>query len=163
VVKLELLSQNIVLIMNQLIGNKEIVKYLYYNVNNPLTQADISLPAKSLMFKNVFPYPFDKNATITDCSQIRAYYPIGYLKNNEIINDTNVVFDIIVAKSLWLVNDGESKIRPYELLRHTISTFSGKSIGTLGQLHFSRFMHLTVNDKFDAIRLEATMTTIGTG
>lgn len=162
-VKLELLSPNLVLILNEIIQDKEIAKYLYYNQSNPLTQPDIPLPAKNLMFKNVFPYPFDNAATVADGSQVRVYYPNGYFENREIISDTAIVFDIIVAKSLWLVNDGSALLRPYEIMKNIVTLFSDRSVGTVGRINFNRFVHLTVNDKFDAIRLEAKMLTIGTG
>lgn len=162
-VKLELLSPNLVIILNEIIKDNEIAKYLYYNQSNPLSQVDIPLPAKNLMFKNVYPYPFDNSAAATDTSQVRAYYPNGLFENREIIHDTRIVFDIIVAKSLWLVNDGSPLIRPYEIMKNIVNLFSDKSVGTLGKINFHRFVHLTVNEKFDAIRVEATMLTIGTG
>lgn len=162
-VKLELLSPNLVMILNQIISQKEIAKYLNYSQKNPLSQPDIAMPATNLMFKSVFPFPFDNAVATTDCSQIRAYYPNGTFQSREIIADTRIVFDIIVAKSLWLVNDGTALIRPYEIMKHLIALFSDKSIGTVGRINFHRFVHLTVNDKFDALRIEATMMTIGTG
>jgi hypothetical protein len=162
-VKLELLSKNIPLMLEQILNSREITKYLTYNQKNPLSQVNTALPANGLMFKNVFPYPFDSTATLEDCSQVRVYYSNGYLDTREITHNTQIVFDIIVAKSLWLVNDGVSLVRPYEIMKHIVALFSDKSVGTLGKINFHRFVHLTVNDKFNAIRLEASMLTIGTG
>ncbi|MDH6674432.1 hypothetical protein M2277_005124 [Paenibacillus sp. LBL] len=161
-VKLELLSPNLVQVLNQLIADKEIAKYLFYNQKNPLSQPDIALPATNLMFKNIFPYPFDLTAAVADSTQIRVYYPNGELHNREIIQDSKIVFDIVVAKSLWLVNDGAALLRPYEIMRNIVGLFSDKSVGTVGRINFSRFFHLTVNDKFDAIRLEGNIITFGT-
>lgn len=155
--KLELLSPNLVLILKEVLNIQNICKLLYYNQTNPLSQPNLILPANNLMFNLVFPYPFNPDVTIQDCSQLRIYYPSGQLKNNEIVGDINLIFDIIVAKNLWLINDGDSKIRPYEIISELISYFSKNSINTVGRLHFERFNHLTVNEKFDALRLIANM------
>lgn len=161
-VKLELLSRNLTLMLQQLLQNKEVVKYLAYNVKNPLSQPDVPLPATSLMFKNLHPYPFDSFATTEDCSQIRVYLPSGTFGTKEIVADTTIFIDIIVAKSLWLVNDGQALIRPYELMKLIVSMFSETSVGTLGQIKFNKFVHLAINERFNGIRIDAKMITLGT-
>lgn len=160
-VKLELLSPNLIIILNELIKNQNIVKYLYYNQKNPLSQSNLTLPATNLMFDKVFPYPFFIDVETEEGSQIRVYYPKGRIEDGRVIEDTMVYVDILVAKTLWLVNDGEAKIRPYEMMKEIINHFYRKPIGTLGSLTFDEFTHLTVNDKFSGVRLEGKMITLG--
>lgn len=126
-----------------------------------MAQADLSLPANNLMLTKLYPYPFDPNATLEDQVHLRVYYPNGVFQNNEMVQETLIYFDIICAKSLWLVNDGKSAIRPYEIMKLVVDQFHDKTISTLGVLHFDEFVHLGVNDKFDAVRLVAEMTTVG--
>lgn len=160
-VKLALMSPNLILILNKILTNQTTVKYLNYNLKNPLSQPDLTLPANSLMLTKLFPYPFDPTATIEDQVNLRVYYPMGVFQNNEVVQETQVYFDIIVAKSLWLTNDGQASIRAYEIMRQIVNQFHGQTLSTVGILHFHEFIHLNVNSKFDAIRLIANMTTIG--
>lgn len=160
-VKLELLSDNLTIILNELLNSQEVAKYLTYPYGNAIERPNVTLPAKSLMMKNVFPYPFNPKIQTEDCSQIRVYYPDGEIDDSEAWLDTDVFFDIVVAKTLWLVSDSEREaIRPYEILRYLIEHFKDRSIGTVGKLKFSRFVHLNVNENFDAIRIGARMLTV---
>lgn len=162
-VKLQLLSPNLVMMLQEVLKDEEIVKYLNYNDKTPLSKPSPTLPANDLMLNKVFPFPFDVNVTTEEGSQVRIYFPKGFFKSKEIVTDTVVVFDIVVAKSLWLVNDGDPKIRPYEIMKNIVNLFSDKNIGTIGRLNFDNFTHLLINEKFSGIRLYAEMTTFNTG
>lgn len=161
--KINNISSNLVLIMQEIVNNQTLCKYLNYNQSNPLTQANLTLPANSLIMTKVFPYPFDVKTEQIDISQLRIYYPKGDFGSNQVIENTDIWFDIVVAKSkeLWLVNDGTALIRPYEIMKNIINHFDGKSVSTVGRLKFNRFYHVSVNEKFDCVRLVAEMFTIG--
>jgi hypothetical protein len=161
VVKLELLSDNLMILIEELLNNQSIAKYLKYNDKDAINKPDILLPANSLLMNKIFPFPFNPNISTDDCSQIRVYYPDGGFDDSQVWLDTDIFFDIVVAKKLWLTSDGQrSSIRPYEIMRHTIEQFKDRSIGTLGKLIFTRFIHMNANDNFDVIRLGAQMSTI---
>lgn len=163
-VKLEFLSQNLIQILNHATSNENLVKYLHYASSDntspeydPLSQPAIADPT-SLLFTNLFPQPFDEKAEMDDCSQLRIYYSDG--KIDGVVDEAVVIFDIIVAKSLWLCRkNGESSIRPYDIMSEICSHFYKKSVGTVGRLRFIGFRHLAVNKQFDGIRLFAEMTT----
>lgn len=160
-VKFELLSPNLLVILNQIIQNQNIAKYLYYDVTNPLEQPDIA-DTSVLNFNKVFPYPFDPELTTEDCSQIRVFYWDGAIKR--VIEETKVMFDIIVAKKLWLINDNNTPaIRPYQIMSELVTTLDDKSIESVGRLHFNNFRHVSVDQQFDAIRVLASMTTFNQG
>jgi hypothetical protein len=163
VVNLELLSDNLTIIIDELIGIQNIAKYLAYDLKNPLGQPLVKIPAKSLVLDKIYPYPFDPVVTVEDCSQLRVYYPKSDFKSDAVIGNIEVNFDIVVAKSLWLINDGLSKssIRPFMIMKEIVEHFNRNSIKTLGQLDFEGFIHLNVNEKFGAIRLVSTMTLVG--
>lgn len=149
--------------MQEIVNNQTICKYLNYNQSNPLTQVNLALPANSLIMTKVFPFPFDTKTEEVDISHLRIYYPKGDFGSNQIIENTDLLFDIVVAKSkeLWLVNDGSSLVRPYEIMKNIINHFDGKSISTVGRLKFKKFIHVSVNEKFDCVRLIAEMFTLG--
>lgn len=158
--KLELLSPNLVLIIDEILNNQNICKYLYYNTKNPLGESNLTLPANSLKLTKV--YPCRINTAITDeCTQLRIYYPGAKLNAVGATEDIWVSFDILCHINLWLINDGtNSLIRPYEIMKELTNLFD-QSLSTVGKLVFKEFNQIFVNDKFDCIRLMAKMMTIG--
>lgn len=159
--KLGLLSPNLVLLLQEILANQKICKLINYDQKNPYSQPDIE--PFSLLLNKVFPFPFDPNSTTDEGTQLRVYYQDTNLKNNQIIEDTTIFFDIICAKTpnIWLMDDGESKIRPYEILSELVTHLSDRSIETLGKVRFKRFVHVNVNKEFDCIRLIGDVFTIG--
>lgn len=155
------MSDNLTIALNEIIKNQKLAKYLYYDVDNPLSKPDLKLPAKQLIKNKVFPYPFDPVATIDDCTELRVYYPETVFDGSGAVGYTKLNFDIVVAKSLWLVNDGKPAVRPYMILDELKKIFESESISTLSRLRFTNFIHLYVNTKFDAIRAEAELTLFG--
>jgi hypothetical protein len=159
-VDLGLLSQNLVLILKALINNQNLLKYVVYDETNPLDGVDLELPYVQIIGEEgrMLPYPFDNTVEQVDCTNIRVYYPEGEIDESQVIAETYVCFDIIVAKSLWLISDGQSSdIRPYKIMNEIMKTFKDKSVDTVGRLKFTDFTHMSVNDKFHAIRLNAVM------
>lgn len=159
--KINNISTNLTLILQEMVKNQNICKYLNYNQKNPLSQNNLTLPLNSLIMTKIFPYPFDVSTVDEDMSNVRVYYPKGDFTNNQVIENTDVFFDIIVAKNLWLVNDGTSLIRPYEIMKEIYNDFQNKSVSTVGRLKFKRFIHVPVNKSFDCVRLVAEMFTLG--
>lgn len=159
---LDILSPNLVLLLDQIIQNNNLVKYLYYNVENPLAQPNLA-DNSVILFNKLWPQPFDEQIATEDFSNLRVYFANIKFENNAIVSDSIVTFDIIVAKSLWLINTGTPVIRPYEIAKEVVATFRNNSVGTVGRLMFLNFQHMGVNQKFDAIRLTAKMTTFSAG
>jgi hypothetical protein len=158
-VKINTLSKNIVDVMVALSKNEGLARLLVNNADNPF---DSSLPIidKSKLINpksescRIYPYPFDPNATIEDSSFIRVYYNQGDFNENQVIQEMNLHVDIIVAKSLWLCNDGRnSLIRPYEIMDRVIDMIGHRSGNPTIKVKFDGWQHLAVNTKFDAIRL----------
>lgn len=154
--KLEYFSQDLVSIIDRVINNPEIAKLVHYDLKNPFQQPQVSNPY-DLMLTRIYPYPFELNFVQEDCSQIRIYYSGGNI-DDVVVEEMEVIFDILVAKNLWLIkgSDGvSSSIRPYEIMKYIVNDFIQNDI-TL--LNFTSFRHLSVNDKYDAIQLSADLT-----
>ena len=160
-VNMEIMSDNLTLLINELISNQKICKYLYYNQNNPLSQPDLVLPANKLVMSKIHPYPFDPVTQEKDAVEIRVYYPEGGFDGSKSVLETFLYFDIICAKSLWLVSDEKSAIRPYMIMKYLFDHFNKVSIGTLGRIKFTNFAHLHINQEFDCIRLESSIVLFG--
>lgn len=170
-VKMNYLSDNIIKIMNELSKDEGLVKLLLNNEDCPI-QTD--LPNEFVLsgstndkkyrkiikpnddFCRISPIPFTPEAITDDNSFIRVYYNIGEFDGSEVINELQLNIDIVVAKSLWLIHDkdrNKSQIRPYEIMARIVDRIGKRSGNPLIQVDFNGFQHLSVNTKFDAIRL----------
>lgn len=152
-VKLELLSDNLVLIINKLLENDNLCKLIYYNSKNPYNELPISNKNETLMLTKIFPYPFNEKVETELGTQLHIFYPELEIQNNVVVEEVVVFVDIIVGKTLWLINDGQPKVRPYEIAKEIVNIFHDKSIDTLGQLDFFTIQQLNVNNVFSGIRL----------
>lgn len=164
--KMESMSKNIVNVMLELAKNEGLARLLVNNDVNPFLKP---VNDKSVLINNssddskIFPYPFSPDATISDSSFIRVYYNDGDFNENEVIAESNLHIDIIVARSLWLINDGErSMIRAYEIMGRVIDMVGKRSINSTVKLKFEGYQHLYINPKFDAIRLYCNYMSIET-
>jgi len=175
--KMESMSKNVVDIMFQLTKNNGLIELLTNNDGSlPLLRDGTALSVKiessdirnKLITPNaseskIFPYPFDSEATDTDGSFIRVYYNDGEFNDNEVIAESQLHIDIIVAKSLWLINDGErSMIRPYEIMGRVMDMVGKRSLNSTIKLKFEGYQHLYINSKFDSIRLYANYMSVET-
>ena len=162
--RLESLSQNVVKVMKSLTLNDGLVRLLVNNNNNPFDASlpVIQNPAELINPKSKFckikPYPFEIEATTEDGSYIRVYYNDAEFNENEVIAETRLHIDIIVAKSLWLI-DG-AKVRPYEIMARVMNQIGQRAVGDTIKLKINGFQHLTVNDRFDAIRIYSEYYTV---
>lgn len=153
--KLDLLSDSLVLVLTELLKNDNLCKLVKYDSQTPLEENGLDHELSDLLFSRIFPFPFNSEIVLEDCSRIHVWFPNGYFDDSGAININDLFFDVVIARSLFLINiDGKPKIRPYEITREIIKTFENKSVGTLGKLHFENFIHLMANDKFDVIRLK---------
>lgn len=164
-VKIHTMSKNIVNIMQALSYNDHLINMLLINEND-IAFTNENRPAgftnnsqiinQNDEFCRISPVPFDPEAQEEDKSFIRVYYSDGEF-GSEVVSVSNLVIDIIVAKSLWLIFDrniNQGLIRPYVIMDDIIDTI-GRYSGSLVSIDFQGFRHLAVNTKFDAIRLYA--------
>lgn len=166
--KLEYLSRNVTDVMSSLARNEALVQLLVNNDDTPYhaipadyKMGDIAKPKKAGC--KIFPFPFDPNAQTKDGSFIRVYYNIGFLNSNETIADLKMHIDIIVAKNLWLISNGDKAlIRPYEIMSRVIDMVGKNNAGSLITLKFDDFRHFPVNNKFESIRLYASYMSVQT-
>lgn len=164
VMKIDTMSKNIVRILQALSKNDGLVDLLINDVEDPFnaTRPEGFENKDIVKFKSEFcrisPIPFSPQAQVSDMSFIRAYYNTGGLgrDNFDVITESQINIDIIVARNLWLINrNGEPLIRPYEIMDIITDTIGKRSIDPIVKLDFTGFQHLAVNTQFDAIRLYA--------
>ena len=156
------MSNNVVDVMKALAGNKGIRALLYIDDDNPLDKEHRdSIPNEIEIVKNhgdkkrISPVSFDMNAQLDDRTEIRVYYNIGRFSKEGRHVDYNMHIDIICAKNLWLITDalGNSKIRPYEIMSRIFDVVGQNNINNLNIGRPVQFQMLSVNERFDAIRI----------
>lgn len=157
------LSKNVVNVMKTLIQNEGLLMLLVNDDYNPFDPNLPQINPSNVINPNhvqchIKPYPFDPDATDTDGSFIRVYYNDGELDKSEVISETRLHIDIIVAKELWLIKG--SMIRPYEIMARVIDMVGRRAVGSGIKLKIDGFQHLSVNTKFDAIRIYSDYMTV---
>lgn len=153
-----LLSDNLIIIITEIIKNDKLCKLIDDNSPAPL---DNNNYVGNLLGSKIFPYSFNPDITLEKCTQLRVYYPYGDIKNR-VIENTTIYFDIIIHKDLYLINiDDKMYIRDLLIMTELINTFNNISLSTVGKLVFSNFSNLAVNNEFNCLRLYTKMMTIG--
>lgn len=166
---IERMSTNIVMIMDALASNQAIFELLYFEDDKPFSHdLEIDTVAKNYfeqktitksnsMVQRISPIPFNPNVQETSQVFIRVYYNQGSFDGTNIIGNHQLNIDIICAKDLWLINDTVHKlplVRPYSIMARVIDVLGkGTNADGLNIGEFNGFKHLTVNEKFECIRL----------
>lgn len=161
---LQMVSKNVVKIINTLIADEEFCKLIKYDIDTPLSQSALTPTAsKNLFLKRIFPYPHDNQNINEELTEIRVYFPECEFDNAEVNEDTKIVFDIVVHKNLFMIRDENSDmvLRPHMIAQNIVEMFKNKSIGTIGELHFKKMVTLKFDDNYQGSRLIAEMYTIG--
>lgn len=157
----ERLSSNIICIIDEVLKNQILVNYLATIGNDPSTSSPIPKATIAPMGANerVFPYPFDISYKEDIRSQLHIYYPKMTFENNGNAGMAYICFDIVVHKNIWLLKDkGKKIIRPYQIATLILESLKGKQIEGVGKIHFLEADHTVINEKFEGIRLVATVT-----
>ena len=132
--KTDYLSDNAILILDEIFENKDLMKLIYYD-KTPLDNPDIN-NKEIVLPKYLSPIPFADGVPVHQGCELRAWFVGGQIKNRVIL-DSRVAFQFIFHKDTSLITiDGKPKIRFYEVINQILQTFDGKAIGTLGRLSF---------------------------
>lgn len=159
--KLEFLSSTVVNIMTELGRDEVLSRLLLSNESDPYSYVLPSNYSNRIISPKdeickISPTPFDPTAQEKSESFIRVYYNQGSFDSVEVILEPQLFIDVVVAKDLWLIsnkNTKQSLIRPYEIMGRIVSRVGRQSLNGKTKMKFSGFAHLSVNTKFDALRL----------
>jgi hypothetical protein len=154
------MSESIVVMIDEILKNQKIVNLVGSSKSLPLTE-DVPPASIAPMSKNqrITAYPFDIDYLGDVRTELRIYYPEFRFLNNNHVNETIVIVDIIVHKDIWLMsNDGKKVIRPYVIADEIFKHFKHRNVQRLGKLHFIDGAHVMINSEFEAVRLTAKLT-----
>lgn len=159
--KLDGLSESVLSLMKVISSNKDIMQLVIRSEKSPFktpaTNAEIKLAKNPLDTENgrILPFPFSPYASTTAQTSIRVFFPTGTLDATSVWMNSDIVIDIVVARSIWLIanEDGKNEIRPYRIMSELVTDLSNENIYPMGLIKVSGFEHLSVNQEFDALRL----------
>ena len=156
------MSNNVVDVMKALADNYGIRALLYIDGDNPLDKEhkenvpnNLEILKQNSDKNRISPVSFNMMAQTDDRTEIRVYYNIGRFSTEGRHIDYNMHIDIICAKNLWLITDtlGNSKIRPYEIMSRIFDVVGQRNINQINIGRPVQFQMLSVNERFDAIRI----------
>ena len=165
------LSNAVVRIMDRIASDEDIFKLLYfedekslsYNLNN-LPKAKKAFDEKHIIkngsdSQRVKPYPFNSIAQEKHQCFIRIYFNQGSIDKGGFIAKNQINIDIIVSQGLWLTSDPNKQlklVRPYAIMSRLIDILESERMDRLPKP--TGYSHLTVNEKFECIRIYANLT-----
>lgn len=133
------LGKNLQKIVTRLLANEELVKLLYYEGKDPLsqnalTQEQINKEVYQKLIRIVPQYNEDDN----NKSILVVYVQSGNkLGSNSEFKAINIVVDVIVPLETWMIKD--SNLRPFAILGRVQESLEGKTINGLGKISGGNF------------------------
>lgn len=164
------LSNAVVRVMDRMANDEDIFKLLYFEDEKALKyNLDEEPEAKSVFEKKLIikhghdsqrikPSPFNSMAQEKHQCFIRVYFNQGSIDKGGFIAKNQMNIDIIVSHGLWLTTDPEQQlklVRPYAIMSRVIDILESESINKLPTP--TGYTHLTVNEKFECIRIYANL------
>lgn len=129
--KFKKLNMEINNVLDLLLKKPNLLKLLNYTSDSPLQEPNVNNP-KSLLFKNIFPYPFIPEAQEHACSVLSILFDNFRPDGNSTQYQTNgMTFLILCHIDLWKVENG---LRPIYIMDEIADVFdqtNGFGIGKL--------------------------------
>ena len=148
--KFKELNENVNKIMYKLIESQDLCKYLYYDTNSPLTEADIDDTSK-LLFDRIFPIPKINVTADTQKSYLVVRFDNFKLAGVK-FKEALIKFDIICHIDLWQM-EGTGMLRPYSIANEIDAIFNEQRILGMGRTEFDRADFMAINEFYSGYRV----------
>ena len=128
------LGANLQKIINRLISNKDLLKLLYYNDKDPLSQPDLTEKQikEEVLEKLIKIIPrIGPKETANSIISIRVVSARRNLENNE-FRDITLAVEIFVPLTQWIIKD--SNLRPFAIMGEIQKSLDNKKINGLGKM-----------------------------
>lgn len=128
------LGVNLQKIINRLISNKDLLKLLYYNDKDPLSQPDLTEKQikEEVLEKLIKIIPrIGPKETANSIVSIRVVSARRNLENNE-FRDITIAVEIFVPLTQWIIKD--SNLRPFAIMGEIQKSLDNKKINGLGRM-----------------------------
>lgn len=128
------LGVNLQKIINRLISNKDLLKLVYYNDKDPLSQPDLTEKQikEEVLEKLIKIIPrIGPKETANSIVSVRVVSARRNLENNE-FRDITIAVEIFVPLTQWIIKD--SNLRPFAIMGEIQKSLDNKKINGLGRM-----------------------------
>ena len=128
------LGENLQKIVRRLLANDDLVKLLYYESDDPISESALSAEAKSNEVNEKLIKTIPRvGAKDTAKSVIVVYVQrAGKLTSNKEFRNVKILVDVIVPLTQWYIRD--ANFRPFAILGQIQSSLDEKTINGLGKI-----------------------------
>ena len=128
------LGENLQKIVKRLLANDELVKLLYYEQDDPLSQSALSPKMKEQeVFEKLIKTVPRVGTKDTAKSVIVVYVQkAGKLSGNKEFKNVKILVDVIVPLTQWYIRD--TNFRPFAILGQVQSSLDDKTVNGLGKI-----------------------------
>lgn len=147
------IENNLIKLLNILLQNENLKKYIFYLVDDPLNQPEVDVDL--LGNNNIILTPFDEN--ILDEQRITMFInPLeGDLRRQPLSNLTFLI-DIVVPNNKWLLRD-LGQIRVFRIADEITQLIDQKNVLGIGETEVSKFRIYKVGKTYSGLSLWITV------
>ena len=128
------LGENLQKIVKRLLANDDLVKLLYYEQDDPMSQSVLSMEVKEKeVFEKLIKTVPRVGTKDTAKSVIVVYVQrAGKLSGNKEFRNVRILVDVIVPLTQWYIRD--TNFRPFAILGQVQSSLDDKTVNGLGKI-----------------------------
>ena len=128
------LGENLQKIVKRLLANDDLVKLLYYEQDDPMSQSELSMEVKEKeVFEKLIKTVPRVGTKDTAKSVIVVYVQrAGKLSGNKEFRNVRILVDVIVPLTQWYIRD--TNFRPFAILGQVQSSLDDKTVNGLGKI-----------------------------
>lgn len=128
------LGENLQKIVRRLLANDELVKLLYYEMDDPVSQPNLNTEEKNKeVFEKLIKTVPRVGTKDTAKSVIVVYVQkAGKLSGNKEFRNVRILVDVIVPLTQWYIRD--TNFRPFAILGQIQSSLDEKTVNGLGKI-----------------------------
>jgi hypothetical protein len=122
--------------------NQNISKYIYYLVDDPLSEVDVPIDLKA---NGNFILTLMDNTILTE-EKVRIFLNpvLGDLERIP-LGEITYEIDIVIPNSKWILN-GMGQFRAYRIMDEFSKLVDGKNVGGIGEVNITKFKAFGITD-----------------
>ena len=140
------LGVNLQKVISRLLANNDLVKLLYYENDDPLSNPDLSNEAKQLEIFEKLIKTVPRVGTKDTAKSVLVVYiqKAGKIPGNKEFRNVTILVDVIVPLTQWYIKD--TNLRPFAILGKIQESLDDKTINGLGKISGGDFVLNFVTD-----------------